>query len=133
MSQENVESLIHAAFDQAPENPEPFFALLDEKIEWDMAGGASLVERKVYGPQAVREFFRSWSGTFEDWGYEMQEIIDAGASVFVSVRQWGRGKGSGVPVEYRFFQVWTFKNGKVIRFQGFRDKAEALEAAGLSE
>jgi hypothetical protein len=29
--------------------------------------------------------------------------------------------------------VWTFQGGKVIRFKGFTDKAEALEAAGLSE
>ena len=49
------------------------------------------------------------------------------------LRQWGRGKGSGVPVEYRFFGVWTFRDGKVIRYKGFNERAEALEAAGLRE
>ncbi len=31
------------------------------------------------------------------------------------------------------FQLWTFRDGKVIRGQGFFDREEALEAAGLSE
>ena len=130
MSQENVEVLMHV-LDEARENPEPFFALLDENIEWDMT---SLPEGGVgYGPDAVREFFRTWAGTFDDWAYEAEEVIDAGDSVFVGVRQWGRGKGSGVPVEYRFFGIWTFGDGKVIRYKGFNERADALEAAGLSE
>jgi ketosteroid isomerase-like protein len=29
--------------------------------------------------------------------------------------------------------VWTFRNGKVIHFQSYRDPKEALEAAGLRE
>jgi ketosteroid isomerase-like protein len=132
MSRENVEIRLHA-FDVAPENPEPFFELFDEHVEWDMTGGPFPEPKKVYGPEAVREFFRTWAGTFDDWGYEAEEVIDAGSSVFVCLHQWGRGKGSGVPVEGRFFQVWTFRNGKVIHYKGFTDRAEALEAAGLAE
>jgi ketosteroid isomerase-like protein len=132
MSQENVEALIQAV-NEAPENPEPFFALFAENVEWDMSRGPFPLQKKVYGPEAVREFFRTWAGTFDDWGFEAEETIDTGPSVFVCMRQWGRGKGSGVPVENRFFQVWTFQQGKVIRYQGFTDRAEALEAAGLRE
>jgi ketosteroid isomerase-like protein len=132
MSRENVEILMRA-FDAAPEDPEPFFALFDENVEWDMTGGPFPEPRTVYGPEAVREFFRTWAGTFDDWGYEAEEVIDAGDSVFVCLHQWGRGKGSGVPVEGRFFQVWTFRSGKVIRYKGFNHRAEALAAAGLEE
>ena len=45
----------------------------------------------------------------------------------------GTRQGSGVPVEYRFFGVWTFRDGKVIHYKGFNERAEALEAAGLRE
>jgi ketosteroid isomerase-like protein len=31
------------------------------------------------------------------------------------------------------FQLWTFRDGKVVRGQAFSDREEALEAAGLSE
>jgi ketosteroid isomerase-like protein len=131
MSQENVEILKHS-FEEAPENPEPFFAMFDENVEWDMSGGPFPI-KKVYGPEAVREFFRTWAGTFDDWGFEAEEVIDAGSSVFVCLHQWGRGKGSGIPVENRFFTVWTFERDKVIRYQAFAGRTEALEAAGLSE
>jgi hypothetical protein len=45
-----------------------------------------------------------------------------------------RGRGSGVEVEMQLFAVWTLREGKVLRLTGgYRDRAEALEAAGLRE
>jgi ketosteroid isomerase-like protein len=43
------------------------------------------------------------------------------------------GKQSGAEVNMEVFQLWTFRDRKVIRGHGFFDRAEALEAAGLSE
>lgn len=40
---------------------------------------------------------------------------------------------SGAPAELRFGQVWTFRDGKVIRVDFYYEPNEALEAAGLSE
>jgi hypothetical protein len=40
---------------------------------------------------------------------------------------------SGVPVELRYFTVWSFRGNKLIRIENFRERGEALEAAGLSE
>ena len=45
----------------------------------------------------------------------------------------GRGQGSGVPIEARFYAVYTLRDGRVVRVDEFTDRAEALEAAGLSE
>jgi ketosteroid isomerase-like protein len=73
------------------------------------------------------------AGTFDDWSFEAEEIIDAGSSVFVCFHQSGRGKGSGIPVENRFYTVWTFERDKVIRYRAFMGRTEALEAAGLRE
>ena len=77
--------------------------------------------------------FRDWVGAFEAWGYEAEEIIDAGDAAVVQLHQWGRGKGSGATVENRFWQVWTVREGKVTRATHHVEKARALEAAGLSE
>ena len=40
MSQENVEILKHS-FEEAPEDPERFFAMFDEHVEWDTAQRSS--------------------------------------------------------------------------------------------
>jgi ketosteroid isomerase-like protein len=131
MSEENVETLKHS-FEEAPENPEPFFAMLDENVEWDLSAPWSGRE-KLYGPEAVREFYRTWAGTFDEWRFETEEVIDAGSSVFTCLHQSGRGKGSGIPVENRYYAVWTFERNKVIRYQAFMGRTEALEAVGLSD
>ena len=45
----------------------------------------------------------------------------------------GRGKGSGVEVEADFAFVFTIRQGKLLRWQMFTSREEALEAAGLPE
>jgi ketosteroid isomerase-like protein len=132
MSQENVE-IMRQMLDQAQERPEALYDILDENVQWD-AGELGLPDLTTFhGPDGVREFFRRWVGAFEEWGYDTEELIDAGDSVVIRTHQWGRGKGSGVAVENRFWQVWTFRNGKVIHATQHWEKARALEAAGLSE
>jgi hypothetical protein len=54
---------------------------------------ASGLRDTYYGPDGVREFFRTWIGAFADWGYEADEVIDAGSSVVVQVHQVGPREG----------------------------------------
>ena len=85
------------------------------------------------GPESVAEYTR---GFLEPWSritIEAQEIDEAGDSVVVTVRQRGVGGGSGAATELRYFHVWSFRGSKVIRFENFRERAEAREAAGLRE
>jgi ketosteroid isomerase-like protein len=45
-----------------------------------------------------------------------------------------RMRGSEIGISSgRYAQLWTFKDGQVIRWKVYRDHEEALEAAGLSE
>jgi hypothetical protein len=54
--------------------------------------------------------------------------------VVVAVRISGKGRESRVQTEMRPFNVWTLRDSKVIRLTGgYRDRTDALEAAGLSE
>ena len=75
-------------------------------------------------------------GLLEPWTrftIEAEEIADAGDSVVAAVLQRGVGDGSGAATEFRYFQAWSFRGRKVIRLENFRERAEALEAVGLSE
>ena len=64
---------------------------------------------------------------------EAEDMIAVDGSVVATVCQRGVGRESGAETEFRYFQVWSFRGGKVIRLENFRERAEALEAAGLSE
>ena len=79
------------------------------------------------------EFVEEIDEVWEDFRLEPLEFIDAGDKVVVSHLIHGSGKGSGVDVELPSTSVYTLRGSKVIESRMYRDHAEALEAAGLSE
>jgi ketosteroid isomerase-like protein len=86
------------------------------------------------GLEGIGKYMRTFLEAWEKVTIEAEDLVDAGDSVVAAVVQRGIGKGSGAaPAEFRYFQVWTFRAGNVIRLDVLRDRAEALEAAGLSE
>jgi ketosteroid isomerase-like protein len=93
-----------------------------------------LAEPAVYrGHEAVRRHLTTMLGEFEEVHVEATELVDAGDHVLVSLRLSGRGKRSGAPVELTMTQVSTGRGGLAVRIRNYPTKAEALEAAGLSE
>ena len=123
----NVEALRRA---MESGDPAALFALLHEQVEWDYVG-AFPESATYYGPEGVQKFFAQWTGAFDDFGFEAEELIDAGDSVVMRLRQWGRGKDTGARVENRTWQVFTFRDGKIVHCRGYPSRAEALAAAGL--
>jgi ketosteroid isomerase-like protein len=143
MSQENVET-IRAVF-EATQRPEILtrlgsgrvdLGLYDPDIEWDLTRLAELVpfESGVYrGHEGVLTYWRRWLEAWRDLQYEIQDVRGVGDDVVVLIRnqrQWGRH--SGVLTELPpFAQVFTFREGKVVRMRAFPDHESALKAVGL--
>ena len=96
--------------------------------EWQEAPGA----RSYRGPEGVQAALDSWFETWEWMRVEIEDLREAGDRVFFSLHQRAKGKGSGVEVEIRSWNVYTFRNGKLTRIQLFLDAEQALEAAGLT-
>ena len=62
------------------------------------------------------------------------EFVDAGADkVLAHQRHEAHGQRSGAGVEIAYWLVITFREGQIVGDEWFTDRAEALEAAGLSE
>ena len=88
----------------------------------------------IRGARAIWDFFvqtqDAWEGGSFDWG----ELIDAENDLIVAnQRRRMRGRSSGAEVVWSYWVLFTFRDGKVVRFEWFADRAEALEAAGLAE
>lgn len=105
---------------------------LDPEIEFSQPaeepGGGT-----YHGHEGVVEAFSKWTGAWDDYRVEVEELIDLGDQVLARTRHHGRGKGSGVEVEQQIFQLWTLRNDKVVRARMYYSEAKALEAAGQSE
>lgn len=130
MSQENVEIVqqIYDAYERG--DYEATLRVLDEEIEFfappDLSGGGELVR----GREAVGAAVAGWLGMWDDYRFELRELLDAGEHVLATGWQTGRGKASGVAVFEEIFSVWTLRRGRVVGQRMFRDKQQALEAAG---
>ena len=92
-------------------------------------------EGDVRGREAAWDFYVSIADTFERRPFSDDiEFMDAGPDkVLVHQRNDVRGGESGVNVEIDYWDVISFRDGKMIREQWFESRDEALEAAGLRE
>ncbi len=94
-----------------------------------------LPDHAVYvGREGVREI----DGHFREmWGELVQEpveFIDGGNDIVVAViAMRGHGKSSGAPLLSQAVFVHELRAGKLSSMRAFTTKAQALEAAGLSE
>src|SRR5437588_9062713 len=81
-------------------------------------------------------FLKRQRDAFDVWEWfrvEEQEFIDAGEHVVVFLRLIGKGRHSGIEVEMSVIDVLNFRDAKVTRHRLYADRAEALEAVGLSD
>ncbi|MDQ3730335.1 MAG: nuclear transport factor 2 family protein [Actinomycetota bacterium] len=85
------------------------------------------------GHDGLREHMAQVLDAWDSLTMTAKSFREAGDTVLVSVHQRGVGSSSGVPVEMEYFQLWSFRAGRVIRLEVIADEAEALEAVGLRE
>jgi ketosteroid isomerase-like protein len=133
MSEENVE-IVRRMYDAYTRgDTEATLAYFDPDVKWseppDNPGA-----RTWHGHEGIRRAVATWEGAWEDYRYELRELVDCGDDrVLLAAWQTGRGKGSGVEISEENFSVYTLREGKIVEQRMFRHRAEALEAAGLSK
>jgi ketosteroid isomerase-like protein len=85
------------------------------------------------GPKAWGDYLDSlpWGGSVTLEPERFFDVDDERVLVFIHVT--AVGETSGVPVGLRNAYEFTIRDGAVVRWKTYADRAEALEAAGLSE
>ena len=83
----------------------------------------------------MREYITILLEALDDYRMAPEEFIDAGDDrVLVFSREGGRGRGSGAEViSQPTAHVWTIRNGKAVSLRSYWERADALEAVGMSE
>jgi ketosteroid isomerase-like protein len=140
MAQENVE-IVRRLYEEwwaGLKRDDPGAVFDSEAVAHDAeftVEGGMLDGRSVWrGREEYVEWFRSWTGEFEDWSLEVERLIAAGQDRVVALTcQSGTGRTSGVPVEFKVGAIWEFGDGRVVRSRSYLTHADALEAAGLRE
>jgi ketosteroid isomerase-like protein len=90
-------------------------------------------DTKTYsGLAGVKEAVEDWPNEWDDFQFDVLELIDVSDNEVVSVtRHRGRGAKSGIEMDAIVAYVHTIRDGKLTRLDMFFSKEQALEAAGL--
>jgi uncharacterized protein len=132
MSQENVE-IIRRGFDAWQEGDlAANLRLVHEDVV--CCRMAPLIDPQTYhGLDGYLEFASDWFEPYDEFELRPNEYIDAGDRIIVEVAQEGRLSGSNSMMQGTFWFVMTVHDGKVIRFEIYGGRDQALEAARLRE
>ena len=110
-------------------------AFLSPDVVWEALEGVPGIGELYRGRAGAREWIElMWENAEEGVHIEIEQITDLGDDrVFIAVVLTARRRGSGVPFEYRTWQIVWFADGLITRRQVFWTRAEALKTAGLRE
>ena len=140
MSQANVEFVEALLTGTAGMDKQAVIAALPELMDQMCTADIEWVEdrrradRTIYrGHDGVRRSWERWLEQWDDWGWELERVIDCGDDVLVVARETARGASSGASVSARNHMAFTIRDGKIARYQEFYDERDALKAVGLAE
>jgi ketosteroid isomerase-like protein len=134
MSQENVELARRSCEAWLRGDIEGVFESFHPDGEWDTTHFEGWLESRVIaGRDEVRRFLlEEWLGAWDSYEAHVDDVLDAGGDqVVVLWRQQMTGRGSGAPVDLESAQVWTIRDGLILRIANYTDRGQAFAAVGL--
>ena len=92
-------------------------------------------DAKTYqGRGAIVEAMEDWPKEWDDFRLDLLEVVDISDDLVVSVaRHRGRGRESGIEMDFEVFYVHRARDGKLARLEMFFSREQALDAVGLRE
>ncbi|HEY7152245.1 MAG TPA: nuclear transport factor 2 family protein [Solirubrobacterales bacterium] len=101
-------------------------------VEFDSRGPAAVGPPSSSGVLGLAEGWLDWLEPWESYHIEVEEFIDAGDDVISLARVRAQSARGGVPVEHSPAALWSVRHGKIVRVRFYLERAEALEAAGIT-
>ncbi len=138
-SQENVE-VVRSLYELGAVNPlrappdlldRVFRDYADEGLEIRLPSDYPEGEPVFRGREGIAEMQAMLRDTWGAWRIEPDRFFDSGDHVVVYVRIIAEGGASGVPIELEGAHVWTVRGGRAKSMHAFRDRSQALGAAGM--
>jgi hypothetical protein len=132
MSQANVEDFVDGAAALNRGDVEHWVRGTTQDVV--IIAARSAVEGPFVGHEGVRKFFADNATNFELFQVRLDDVRDLGEDrVLVIGTIHIRGRGAGVETDVPMAGIATYREGKLSRWEDFRERRAALEAAGLEE
>jgi ketosteroid isomerase-like protein len=131
MSQENVEAMRAAMQAFNRRDGVSFDALLARDAE--IVPVRAAVDGTVFrGLDAASQYCAAVDESWDDLRWEVEEIRDGGEWVLALGHIRGRGRDTGAAIDTRAGWVARFREARITSFRTYANRAEAIQAVGLS-
>ena len=131
MASRNVEQVIEGFRAMERGDVEWIVALADPDVVFINPEHA-LESGTRHGPDGLRVGMAGILDAFEDLRFEHDQIVEVDDRVLVTGTFSGRGRASGMPFgPMPFAVVVTQRHGRLVRYEWFGEREEALRAAGV--
>jgi ketosteroid isomerase-like protein len=74
---------------------------------------------------------RMWLATWQTWVIELVELVPAGDKVVALSHLDGTSRTAGIEMTQYSSEVWTFRDGLIVRCDAYLTREEGLVAAGV--
>ena len=132
MSQESV-NVVRGMYEAFAKGDIPtVLAALDPQVEWREAENFIYADGNPYvGPEAVLTgVFMRLGNEWEGFAVSPEGVLDAGDTVIGHGYYSGTFGKTGKRVRAQFAHFFTFRDGRVVKFQQYTDTAQFREAVG---
>ena len=82
------------------------------------------------GQERVAQYLRGWLDSWDAYQARPEQILEGGEEVAVLVHLRARGKGSQFDIEEDMADVFTVRDGKIVRLRLYIRRQDALQAIG---
>jgi ketosteroid isomerase-like protein len=84
---------------------------------------------ELRGAEAAVKYFDEVADTWDEWHLQPEQVLNNGDTFVVFWRETSRSRG--LEIVNQTASVLRIRDGKIGEWQGYLDRAKALEAAGL--
>jgi ketosteroid isomerase-like protein len=108
----------------------------DPEVEFTRTGGGADVlgfATESRGIDGLWAALGAWTEEWSDVRVQAESFMRVGERVLVLVRHRAVGKSSGVPMNHLDAWAFSFRDGRVVRWDAYWNPADAKRALGIKE
>jgi ketosteroid isomerase-like protein len=90
------------------------------------------IETTNTGMEGLRSIWLDWLAPWASYRQGVERIVDCGDRVLALSSDFGRRAGGRQKVKVTAAFLFTVRNGRIVRCEGYPDRTEALKAVGLA-
>jgi ketosteroid isomerase-like protein len=133
MSDENDQILRHLFEAWNRRDFEAAVRYLDPDVEFHPGLLPPGEDREYQGREGFLDWLRNVNDAWVAVTVEPKQRIEITDDRVLAIDRWHFEGRDGIEVEEELPTAFTFRDGRIVRVEGFTDKAEAFKAVGLSK